>query len=171
TTRERRLALRLRASELVGLMESTTAADPESDPARAVFIAQLAEAGRAAAMRADEARDQGLDPLTFRTIALDSGAGANLLDVIPAPSRFSYTALSTYEACPLQFAFRYVYRMPDRAEAAPALEFGSIAHAAFEAVQTHRRERSARGEPPPTREDLEREFRSRWTPTRFGDQF
>ncbi len=30
TARERRLALRLRASELVGLMEATSAADPET---------------------------------------------------------------------------------------------------------------------------------------------
>jgi RecB family exonuclease len=60
--------------------------------------------------------------------------------------------------------------MPDRAAAAPALEFGSIAHAAFEAFTTDRRERLARGEPPPTREDLEREFRSRWVPTAFGDR-
>jgi RecB family exonuclease len=52
----------------------------------------------------------------------------------------------------------------------PALSFGSTAHAAFEAFTNDRRQRAARGEPPPTREDLEREFRSRWVPTAFGDR-
>jgi ATP-dependent DNA helicase UvrD/PcrA len=170
TARERRLALRLRASELVGLMESTDVHEPESPEARDAFAAQLADVGRAAAMRADEARAQGLDPLTFRTIALDSGAGANLLEVLPTPARFSYSSFDTYERCGLQYAFHYVYRMPDRASAAPALEFGSIAHAAFEAFTTDRRERLARGEPPPTREDLEAAFRARWVPTAFGDR-
>jgi RecB family exonuclease len=170
TTRERRLALRLRASELVGLMESTDATEPETPAARDTFVAELADVGRAAALRADEARAQGLDPLTFRTIALDSGAGANLLEVVPAPGRFSYTGFSTYEACPLQYAFRYVYRMPDRVKASPALEFGSIAHEAFQAFTIERRERAARGEPPPTREDLETAFRARWVPTAFGDR-
>ena len=37
-------------------------------------------------------------------------------------------------------------------------------------VHKERRERLARGEPPPTREDLEREFRARWAPTGFGDE-
>jgi DNA helicase-2/ATP-dependent DNA helicase PcrA len=170
TSRERRLALRLRASELVGLMESSAATDPEAMDAREALSAQLADAGRAAAMAADDARAQGLDPLTFRTVALDTGAGANLLDVAPLPGSFSYSAFDTYERCPLQYAFKYVYRMPEPARTAPALSFGSTAHAAFEAFTNDRRERAARGEPPPTREDLEREFRSRWVPTAFGDR-
>ena len=48
-----------------------------------------------------------------------------------------------------------------------AFAFGSTAHAAFEAFTKERRERAARGEPPPTREDLEREFRARWEPDRL----
>ena len=63
-------------------------------------------------MDADAARAAGLDPLTLRSIALDSGAGANLLEVAPLPGRFSYSAFDTYDRCPLRYAFRYVYRMP-----------------------------------------------------------
>ncbi|MGK2849816.1 MAG: ATP-dependent helicase [Candidatus Limnocylindrales bacterium] len=170
TARERRLALRLRASELVGLMESTDARDPEAAAARAAYTDELAATGRAAALDADVAREQGLDPLSLRTIALDSGAGANLLQVAPLPTTQSYTSLSAYERCPLQYAFGYVYRMPRSEKPVAAFTFGSTAHEAFEAFTKERRERVARGEPPPTREDLEREFRSRWKPTDFGDQ-
>jgi len=170
SARERRLALRLRASELVGLMEGTAAADPESDEARADLATELTALARSAATTADEARAQGLDPLTFRAVALDTGAGANLLQVAPLPGRHSYSSLSLYDACPLQYAFRYVYRMPQREDAKPAAAFGSTAHAAFEAFTKARRESQARGEPPPTRQDLEREFRSRWVPTAFGDR-
>ena len=77
---------------------------------------------------------------------------------------------STYDKCPLQYAFSYVYRMPPREEPVAALTFGGTAHAAFEAFTTDRREREARGDPPPTREDLERAFRARWVPTDFGDK-
>ena len=170
TARERRLALRLRASELVGLMESADPVDPEAPAARERFEAELVEIGRSASMSADAARAQGLDPLTFRTLALDSGAGANLLQVAPLPGGFSYSSLSTYERCPLQYAFGYVYRMPPPDEPVAAFAFGTTAHEAFEAFTKDRRERIARGEPPPTRDDLEREFRSRWTPTGFGDK-
>ena len=51
-----------------------------------------------------------------------------------------------------------------------AFAFGTTAHEAFEAFTKERRDRAARGDPPPTREDLEREFRSRWTPASFGDR-
>ena len=50
------------------------------------------------------------------------------------------------------------------------MAFGTIAHEAFEAFTKDRRERIARGDPPPTREDLEREFRSRWAPSSFPDK-
>jgi len=170
SARERRLALRLRASELVGLMEGTAAADPEADDARDDFATELANLARAAATSADAARAQGLDPLTFRTIALDTGAGANLLQVAPLPPRHSYSSLNVYDNCPLQYAFKYVYRMPPREEPVAAFAFGSTAHAAFEAFTRERRERTARGEPAPTREDLEAAFRARWVPTAFGDQ-
>jgi DNA helicase II / ATP-dependent DNA helicase PcrA len=170
SARERRLALRLRASELVGLMEGTSVVDPEGPAARDDLTAELAILARSAATTADEARAQGLDPLTFRTLALDSGAGSNLLQVAPLPPTHSYSSLSTYERCPLQYAFNYVYRMPPRQEPVAAFTFGSTAHEAFEAFTRERRERAARGDAPPSREDLEREFRARWTPTGFGDK-
>jgi hypothetical protein len=53
TARERRLEPRLRASELVGLMESTADADPEGAGAREAFAARLADVGRNAAMTAE----------------------------------------------------------------------------------------------------------------------
>ena len=134
------------------------------------YAARLADLGRSAALSADEAREAGLDPFTFRSIALDTGAGANLLAVAPLPPSFSYTALETYEKCPLKYAFKYVYRMPSPDRPVGALTFGSTAHEAFEAFTKERRDRAARGEPPPTREDLERLFRERWVPAKFGDK-
>ena len=170
SARERRLALRLRASELVGLMEATNATDPEAPAARDDLATELTTLARSAATNADQARAQGLDPLTFQAIALDSGAGANLLQVAPLPGRHSYSSLSVYDTCSLQYAFKYVYRMPPRDEPVAAFAFGTTAHEAFEAFTKDRRERTARGEPPPTREDLERAFRARWTPADFGDK-
>ncbi len=170
SARERRLALRLRASELVGLMEATSATDPEALTARDDLAVELTTLARSAATTADDARAQGLDPLTFHAIALDSGAGANLLQVAPLPRTHSYSSLSVYDTCSLQYAFKYVYRMPPRDDPVAAFAFGTTAHEAFEAFTKDRRERTARGEPPPTREDLEREFRARWTPSDFGDK-
>ncbi|CAN5582646.1 hypothetical protein BH23CHL7_BH23CHL7_16090 [soil metagenome] len=170
TARECRLALRIRASELVGLLEATNAGDPETAAAREDLATELAVLAQSAATTADAARARGLDPLTLRTLALDSGAGANLLQVAPLPGRHSYTSLSSYDRCPLQYAFGYVYRMPRPEDPVAAFTFGSTAHEAFEAFTRERRERAARGEAPPTREDLEREFRSRWVPTAFGDR-
>ncbi len=170
SARERRLALRLRASELVGLMEATSVTDPEAPAARDDLATELTTLARSAATSADQARAQGLDPLTFHAIALDSGAGANLLQVAPLPRTHSYSSLSVYDTCSLQYAFKYVYRMPPRDEPVAAFAFGTTAHEAFEAFTKDRRERTARGEPPPTREDLESAFRARWTPADFGDK-
>jgi DNA helicase-2/ATP-dependent DNA helicase PcrA len=169
TKRERRLALRLRATELVGLLEGTDPADPETVAAREQLAADLARVGLAATDAADTARAQGLDPLSFRSLALDSGAGANLLQVAPLPRSFSYTQFNTYERCPLQYAFSNVYGIPtDRTVA--AFTFGTTAHETFEAFTKERRERLARGEPAPNKDDLERLFQERWTPSGFGDQ-
>jgi len=170
TKRERRLALRLRAAELVGLIEGTDDADPETLAARAAFTQELSEVGERAAMAADAARAAGLDPLTFREVALDTAAGANLLEILPLPSQFSYSAFATYEACPMRYAFGYVYGIPPPSQPVAAFAFGGTAHEAFEAFTRERRERLARGEPPPTRDDLERLFRDRWQPTGFADR-
>jgi DNA helicase-2/ATP-dependent DNA helicase PcrA len=170
TKRERRLELRLRAAELVGMIESTDGADPEDAAARAVFAQELAEVGERAAMGADASRAAGLDPITFREIAGNSGTGTNLLEIVPLPSHFSYSSYSTYEACPMRYAFAYVYKIPEPSRQVGALTFGSTAHDAFEAFTKDRRERLARGEESPTRDDLERLFRERWVPTGFGDR-
>ena len=63
--------------------------------------------GERAAMGADASRAAGLDPITFREIAGDSGTGTNLLEIVPLPSHFSYSSFSTYEACPMRYAFAY----------------------------------------------------------------
>ncbi len=168
TRRERRLAIRLRATELVGLLEGTSPDDPEAASARERLAADLARTGLAASDAADTARAQGLDPLSLRGLALDSGAGSSLLQVAPLPRSFSYTQFSTYERCPLQYAFSNVYGIPtDRTVG--AFTFGTTAHETFEAFTKERRERLARGDPAPTRDDLERLFRDRWTPSGFGD--
>lgn len=170
TKRERRLELRLRAAELVGLIEGTDDADPEALAGRAAFTSELAEVGERAGMEADATRAAGLDPLTFREIAGDAGAGTNLIEIVPLPERFSYSSFSTYEACPMRYAFSYLYRIPPPARPVAAFAFGGTAHEAFEAFTRERRERLARGDEPPTRADLERLFHERWQPAGFGDR-
>jgi len=67
----------------------------------------------------------------------------------------SATAASTRSSgCPRQYAFRCLCRLPAE-QARPAADFGTAAHGAFEAFTRERRERHARGEPPPSRADLE----------------
>ena len=165
---ERRLELRLRAAELVSLMEAAAPDAPETPAALDGLAARLADVGRSAALAADAARAAGLDPITLRSVVLDSGEGANLLRVAPLPGKLSYTALKTYEDCPAKFAFSYVYRIPPPDTVAAPLTFGTTVHAAFEEFTKLRRDRLARGEEPPTREDLDRIFAERWKPSDFG---
>ncbi len=167
--RERRAALRHRAAELVSLIEGADPGAADGAAARAALVAELGRVGEAAATSADAARAAGLDPLTLRTVAADAGSGADLLAVAPLPPAFSYSQLDAYERCPLQYAFRHVYRIPT-ARAVAALTFGTTAHATFEAFTRERRERAARGEPPPTREDLGRLFAAAWEPEGFPDR-
>ena len=167
--RERRTQLRLRATELLSLLEGVAADDPEAAAARAALVAQLAGVGEAVTVSADAARAAGLDPLTLRTVAADAGVGASLLAVAPLPSAFSYSQFDAYERCPALYAFRHVYRIPV-ADTVAAFTFGSTAHAAFEAFTKERRERAARGEPPPTRDDLAQHFAAAWKPTGFPDK-
>ena len=169
SARDRRLALRVRATELLDLLEGIDPSDPEAQPARAAIKRDLTELAESASRTADEARRLGIDPLTLRTIAGDGSAGANLLDVAALPSTFSYSQFETYERCPLQYAFRHVYRIPS-SRLVGALTFGSSAHAAFEAFTRERRERIARGEPPPSRDDLVRLFEAEWASGGFGDR-
>ncbi|HEY7937880.1 MAG TPA: ATP-dependent DNA helicase [Candidatus Limnocylindrales bacterium] len=169
TKRERRLALRLRATELLGMLEGTDAANPEAEDARRGFTEQLAAIGRSAAVGAEEARALGLDPFTFQALAQDSAAGANLLEVAPLAGHFSYSQFATYERCPLQYAFASVYRIPT-ARTAGYFAFGHAAHAAFEQFTKERRARLARGEAAPTKADLEAIFAAEWRSAEFGDR-
>ena len=148
TARERRLELRVRANELLELLEGIEPADAEADGARRSIATEFGQLASRAVESADDARTHRLDPLTLRVLALDSGAGVNLLEVAALPSAFSYSQIDTYERCPLQYAFRHVYRIPS-SRSSGALTFGSSAHAAFEAFTKERRERLARGDPPP----------------------
>lgn len=166
TARERRLALRVRANEYLELLEGINTADPEATEARAQLAQQFSALALRAVDDADQARAHDLDPLTLRVVALDSEAGASLLDVAPLPSTFSYSQMSTYERCPLQYALQKIYGIPSGRKAG-ALTFGSTAHDAFEAFTRDRRERLARGEPVPTREDLQRHFEAAWKPGEF----
>ena len=59
--------------------------------------------------------------------------------------------------------------MPVPERVSPPFAFGTVAHEAFEAFTRERRERLARGEPAPSREELERLLRDRWVPAEFGD--
>ena len=156
TARERRHALRSRATELLELLEGIDPADPEAvaGPGAAHGGVRGPGAGRAVET-ADEARAHGLDPLTLRVVALDSEAGANLLDGRPAAGAPSATRGRHLRALPAPV--RVPQRLPHPSgRKAGALSFGSTAHRAFEPFTKERRERAARGEPPPTREDLER---------------
>ncbi|CAN5739403.1 hypothetical protein BH23CHL8_BH23CHL8_12770 [soil metagenome] len=169
TARERRLDLRRRASELLDLLEGIDPHDPEAAEARASLSARFAAVAEQAVASADEARAHRLDPLTLRVLALDSGAGANLLGVTGLPTSFSYSQMDMYERCPLRYAFAYMYRIPT-SRTAGALTFGSTAHAAFQAFTQMRRDRRVRGEAPPTREDLERLFEAEWQPGGFEEK-
>ena len=169
TPRERRLALRVRANELLQLLEGIDPDHPEAVRARADLSAQFAGLATRAVETADEARAHRLDPLTLRVVALDSEAGANLLEVAPLPATFSYSQVSTYERCQLQYALQRLYRIPSSRRVG-ALTFGNTAHAAFEAFTKERRARVARGEGPPTREDLERLFEAEWKSGEFEEQ-
>ena len=166
--RERRTALRQRAAEILSLLEGVAPDAPEAEGARSGLLDELARLGAAALAGADAARAAGLDPLTLRTVAADAGVGANLLAVASLPGAFSFTQFDTYGRCPLLYALRHVYRVPTAVTVA-AFTFGSTAHAAFEAFTKERRERAARGEPPPTRADLGQLFAAEWKPTGFPD--
>ncbi len=146
TARERRLALRLRAAELVGLLEATAAEDPEADDARARSSSSWWTS--AGPPRCPPTRPG--PPASTRSPSGPSrstaGAGANLLSVAPVPGHFSYTQpvpRTRRVRCGTPSA--YVYRIPEPDRPVAAFAFGSTAHATFEAFTRERRERIARG--------------------------
>src|SRR6266542_6621774 len=50
-------------------------------------------------------------------------------EIEETPIRLSYSSISTYELCPLQYKFRYIDKRPERRT--PALGFGESLHEAL----------------------------------------
>jgi RecB family exonuclease len=95
------------------------------------------------------------DPAVMAT-HLDSGGDP--FELVERPGWFSYTSFDSFARCPRQYALRYLCRQPEELPAWPAAEYGSAAHAAFEQYTRERRERAARDEFGPTRDELGRWF-------------
>ena len=77
-----------------------------------------------AASAAEDARLNGLDPLTLNVLARHSPAGKTLLEMTSLPPTFSYSQFYSYGQCPLKYAFERIYRIPV-AETPGYFEFGS----------------------------------------------
>jgi putative RecB family exonuclease len=75
----------------------------------------------------------------------------------------SYSAISTYQACPLRYFFRYVQGLPETTVSA-SLVFGSAIHAA---IETHHREQ-LQGNPTPPLQLLHDAYQTVWGS--FGDR-
>jgi len=69
----------------------------------------------------------------------------------------SYSAIRTFQGCPLRYRFRYVDRLPEE-QISGSLVFGSAVHAA---VEFYFRQQLA-GEPPPDLGSLREVYRSAW---------
>ncbi|MCE9603306.1 MAG: PD-(D/E)XK nuclease family protein [Planctomycetia bacterium] len=86
----------------------------------------------------------------------------------PARDYLSYSAVTTYQGCPLRYFFRYIAGLPERTVSS-SLVFGSAIH---RAVEYHFNELLA-GNEPPTAEALLGEYDRHWRETnsatvRFG---
>jgi RecB family exonuclease len=79
----------------------------------------------------------------------------------------SFSAIRTYQTCPLQYFFRYIAGLPKETISA-SLMFGSAIHRAVE----HHFRRLLEGQPAPSVEELLAEYREGWkdhtAPIRFG---
>jgi RecB family exonuclease len=162
---ERRFALRRRAVEIMGLLETLAPGDAEG---RAALTAELVAVAEAAAGAADEARRNGIDPVTLIVLSRHAPAGKTLLELAPLPQTFSHSQLRAYGECPLRYAFDKVYRIPV-AETPGYFEFGHVIHAAFEVYARARRDAAAAGIPPPGYEALKEAFDRFWQPRAYAD--
>ncbi|MDQ3938167.1 MAG: ATP-dependent helicase, partial [Chloroflexota bacterium] len=106
---ERRFALRRRAVEIIGLLEGLASSDHAE---RSALTDELVAVAQEAAGIAEEARRNGIDPLTLTVLARHAPAGRTLLELAPLPTTFSHSQLGTYLECPLRYAFQKVYRIP-----------------------------------------------------------
>ena len=113
TARERRLALRLRASELVGLHGGDRRRPtPRPRPPASAFEAELADVGRAAAMGADEARAAGPRSADLPDDRRSTRAPARTCSRSRrCPAAFSYSSFSDVRALPAPV--RVPVRLPD----------------------------------------------------------
>jgi superfamily I DNA/RNA helicase/RecB family exonuclease len=162
---ERRFALRRRAVEIIGMLEALA----EDDHAgRATLTDELVAVAEHAAGIADEARRNGLDPLTLTVLSRHAPAGETLLELAPLPATFSHSQIYAYGECPLRYAFEKVYRIPV-AQTPGYFEFGNTIHQAFEGYARARREAVAAGLPPPGYEALRQEFEKTWKPRNYAD--
>ena len=162
---ERRFALRRRAVEIMGMLEGLR---PDDDAGRQRLTRELVEVAEAAAAAADEARNNGLDPLTLNVLSRHAPAGKTLLELTSLPQTFSHSQLRMYGECPLQYAFQKVYRIPV-SETPGYFEFGHVIHRAFEVYARTRREAVAAGLPPPGYEALKEAFDEAWQPRNYAD--
>jgi DNA helicase II / ATP-dependent DNA helicase PcrA len=122
-----------------------------------------------AAGAADEARRNGIDPLTLRVLSRHAPAGQVLLQLAPHDVTFSHSRFWVYRQCGMRYAFEYVYRVPSL-ERKGYFTFGSAIHSAFEEFAKARREARAAGEEPPGLEALKRAFDEVWVPEAHADQ-
>ncbi len=162
---ERRFALRRRAVELIGALESLAPGDAEG---RQAIVGELIAIADDAAGVADEQRRNGVDPMTLRVLSRHAPAGQSLLELAPLPGAFSHSQLSTFRECPLRYAFEKVYRIPVVQERG-YFTFGTAVHQAFEDFITAKREAVASGLPGPGLDDLTAAFDRAWQPTLLGD--
>ena len=162
---ERRFTLRRRAVEIIGMLEGLAPDDAEG---RRSLTHELVEVAEAAANAADEARLNGLDPITLNVLSRHAPAGKTLLELTALPQTFSHSQLRMYDECPLQYAFNKVYRIPV-ATTPGYFEFGHVIHSAFEVYARTRRDAIAAGLPPPGYEALKQAFDAAWEPRNYAD--
>ena len=162
---EKRFMLRRRAVEIMSMLEGLAADDHDG---RASLSHELVEVAEAAAGAAEEARLNGLDPLTLNVLSRHAPAGQTLLELTSLPQTFSHSQLRMYSECPLQYAFQKVYRIPV-SETPGYFEFGHVIHRAFEVYARARREAAAQGVPVPGYEALKQAFDAAWQPRNFAD--
>ena len=162
---ERRFGLRRRAVEIIGNLE---ALGPNDAAGRRVLLDDLVQVAEEAASAADEARLNGLDPLTLNVLSRHAPAGKALLELTPLPATFSHSQFYSYGQCPLKYAFERLYRIPV-SEQPGYFEFGSVIHRAFEVYATARQAAIAAGHEPPGYELLKQSFDAEWRPRNFAD--
>jgi superfamily I DNA/RNA helicase/RecB family exonuclease len=162
---QRRFELRRKAVELIGALEALEADDGD---ARSALTAELVAVAEEAASVADEARRNGVDPVTFSVLSRHSPAGRTLLELAPVPATLSHSQLESYLGCPLQYALARIYRIPVD-DTKGFLEFGHSIHAAFERYAVARREARAGGAPDPGYDALKAAFDAVWQPRAYQD--